>query len=79
MLAVSLFDAGPSNFLSDDSTTSDTNPVHADRFIDLDTQGIASEPQVIFLAGSDKAQLFVGSENVGDLGTKLKTVLWYGQ
>jgi len=79
ILAVSLFDAGPSNFLTTDPTPSDTNPTHADRFEELNTQGIAGEPQVIFAAGAENAQLFVGNENVGDLGTELQLVLWHGR
>jgi len=79
ILAVNLFDAGPSNFLGDNTDLSQTGPDHDDRFTDLNVHGIANEPQLVFSANSNNAQLFVGKENVGELELKINTVLWYGR
>ena len=79
LLAVSLFDAAPTDFLGDGTGSTNTGPDHSDRFTDLNVQGIANEPQVVFTANSENVQLFVGKENVVDLDMKINTVLWYGK
>jgi len=79
ILSVNLFDAGPTDFLGANEDSADTGPVHDDRFTELNVQGIANEPQVVFTANSDDAKLFVGKENVGELEIKLKNILWYGK
>ncbi|MDO6459197.1 PilC/PilY family type IV pilus protein [Granulosicoccaceae sp. 1_MG-2023] len=71
---MSLTDATPTSDL--DGSGDDSNLTASDRFYELDSYGIPSQPSLSFPAEGSSVQVYVGRQMVEDVSPSVRTVFW---
>ena len=76
---MNLEDATPSPDRQSSHSSSSTAYTKEDRSSDIEIQGIASSPALVFPPDGNSVEVYVGKENVGSVSQKVKTIYWKQQ